>query len=165
MPLADEAPVIVRHTREEETRAPEAFLQRAATKQPAASPSVYESEEPEQVFWKQLTPLVGFLVTFDHEPLGAYVELRSGRLIVTSEGEPSGNCLVIRDSSVSPMHAIMRVSAGSAVQILDQLSENGTRIKRAGTDEEELISGEKSILGHGDVVMFGERRYHVCLLT
>jgi len=119
----------------------------------------------EEAFWKNMTPIVGFLVSFDHNPMGAYVELRSGRLMVSSEREASGNCLVIHDSSVSPMHAIMRVSGGTSLQILDQLSENGTRIKRAGSDEEEMLSGEKSTLSHGDVVVFGERRFHVCLLN
>jgi hypothetical protein len=127
--------------------------------------SVRSNNGNEEVFWKNLTPLVGFLVTFDHDPLGSYIELRSGRLIVTSEREASGNCLLINDPSVSPMHAIMRVSGSNTIQILDQLSENGTRIRRPGIDEEELLSGEKSMLAHGDIVMFGERKFHVCLLN
>ena len=134
-------------------------------RQSNVQPILAAGNRPEEVFWKTLSPLVGFLVTFDNDPMGAYTELRSGRLIVTSEREATGNCLVISDSSVSPMHAIMRVTGGLTIQILDQLSENGTRIRRFGSDDEELLSGEKSTLSNGDVVIFGERKYHVCLLS
>lgn len=124
----------------------------------------YAGTLPQEVIWRNSTGLVGFLVTFDHDPLGSYIELRTGRLIVSSEPEASGNCLVINDSSVSQMHAIMRVSGSNTIQILDQLSENGTRIRRPGADEEELLSGDKSTISHGDTVLFGDRKFHVCLL-
>jgi hypothetical protein len=119
----------------------------------------------EEVSWKNKTVLAGFLVSFDNDPLGAYIELRTGRIIVTSDQEATGNSLVIDHESVSPMHAIMRVAGGATIQILDQLSESGTRIFRAGSDDEELLSGEKSTLSHGDTVIFGDRKYHVCLLN
>jgi len=121
--------------------------------------------KPEEIFWKAETQLVGFLVTFDNEPTGAYLELRTGRLIVTSQQEGSGNCLVLPDESVSPMHAVMRVAAGGVVQVLDQLSESGTRIRKCDTGEEVLLSGEKGVLEHGDVVSFGNRSFHVCLIV
>ena len=124
-----------------------------------------DQPRPEEVFWKNKAVLAGFLVSFDNDPLGAYIELRTGRIIVTSDQEATGNSLVIDHESVSPMHAIMRVAGGTTIQILDQLSESGTRILRAGSDDEELLSGEKSTLSHGDTVIFGDRKYHVCLLN
>lgn len=123
-----------------------------------------DSDKPEAIFWKNMSQLVGFLVSFDHEARGSYVELRVGRLIVSSQPDPSSNCLVIRDESVSPMHAVMRVAAGGAVQVLDQLSETGTRIRKGDTGEELLLSGEKTTLAHGDVVWFGDRAFSVCLI-
>lgn len=117
----------------------------------------------DEIFWKSDSPLVGFLVSYDHDPKGAYVELRTGRLIVSSQREESGSCFVVSDPSVSPMHAIMRV-ANNSVQVLDQLSEAGTRVKRGGSQEEIFLSGEKSSLSHGDIVFFGDRKFYVLLV-
>ena len=109
--------------------------------------------------------LVGFLVAFDADPRGMFVELREGRMIVTSESVGAAPCLVIEDSSVSPMHAIMKISSGEPIYILDQLSEFGTRIIHADSGEEESLSGEKGAARHGDVVLFGEKKFHVCLVS
>ena len=125
---------------------------------------IERSLKPEEIYWKNNTQLVGFLVSFDYEPNGSYLELRVGRLIVSSKFEGSGNCLVLQDESVSPMHAIMRITLGNSVQVLDQLSESGTRIQRAGGGEEQFLSGEKSTLSHGDVIVFGDRSFYVCLI-
>ena len=125
---------------------------------------IERSLKPEEIYWKNYTQLVGFLVSFDYEPNGSYLELRVGRLIVSSKFEGSGNCLVLQDESVSPMHAIMRITLGNSVQVLDQLSESGTRIQRAGGGEEQFLSGEKSTLSHGDVIVFGDRSFYVCLI-
>ncbi len=125
---------------------------------------IERSSKPEEIYWKNNTQLVGFLVSFDYEPNGSYLELRVGRLIVSSKFEGSGNCLVLQDESVSPMHAIMRITLGNSVQVLDQLSESGTRIQRAGSGEEQFLSGEKSTLSHGDVIVFGDRSFHLCLV-
>lgn len=134
---------------------------------------VHVAEEPmlteadvraEEVYWKSCTPLVGFLVSFDYDPSGSYLELRAGRLIVSAQPDPGSNCLVLNHESVSPSHAVMRVAAGGAIQVLDQLSESGTRIRKADSGEEILLSGEKAVLSHGDVVSFGDRNFHVCLV-
>jgi hypothetical protein len=119
----------------------------------------------EEIFWKSSSPLVGFLVSYDHNPMGSYVELHSGRLVVSRNKEESGSCLVVRDESVSPMHAIMRVSGSGVVQVLDQLSESGTRVRHAGQRDEEFLSGDKTTLSHGDIVFFGERKFYVLLVS
>lgn len=155
-------------------RAPEMMAMQEPEFRPDPMPQFVHVEEEamvahteqrhEEIWWKSVTPLVGFLVSFDHDDNGAYLELRTGRLIVTSQREGSGSCLVIHDESVSPMHAVMRVAAGGAIQILDQLSESGTRIRRFATGEEILLSGEKAELSHGDIIGFGDRNFHVCLV-
>jgi hypothetical protein len=128
-----------------------------------------EPSKHEQIFWKSPSQLVGFLVSYDYDPLGSYVELRKGRLLVSSDADTSGNCLVVAHETVSPMHAIMRIAEGGAVQVLDQLSEYGTRIVRGGggqdAGEELLLSGDKASIRNGDVLSFGERKFHVCLVT
>lgn len=123
-----------------------------------------ERGDEARIEWKKPTKLVGFLVSFTSDSLGSYVELREGRLLVSSERSLSDSCLVIHHESVSPMHAIMRISGDGDVLILDQLSEHGTRIKRAEDQREDSLMGDKSALRHGDVVIFGECEYHVALL-
>lgn len=123
------------------------------------------TEPRDRIYWKNESPLVGFLVTYDHDPKGTYVELRQGRLMVSNQREESGSCLVVLGEAISPMHAIMRVASGGLVQVLDQLSEAGTRVRHMGQPEEEFLSGEKSTLSHGDMVFFGDRKFHVLLVV
>ncbi len=118
----------------------------------------------EFVEWRRRSRIVGFLVSFDSDVYGSYIELREGRLLVSTERHVSENCLVIAHSSVSPMHAILRIGGDGTILILDQLSEQGTRIKRGEDGKEESLLGDKSSLGHGDMVIFGECAYHVCIL-
>lgn len=131
--------------------------------QPSRSASV--NQNGEGTVWQKMGPIVGFLVSYDADPNGTVFELRAGRLIVTSEAAGSGNYMVVADSTVSPMHAIMRISADGDIQVLDQLSEYGTKIKRAEEDDYEELSGDKSAIGHGDIIHFGERKFSVCMVT
>jgi hypothetical protein len=138
----------------------------AAAKETIQAPKEAEdmTEPRDRIFWKAESPLVGFLVTYDHDPKGSYVELRQGRLMVSNQRETSGSCLMVLGESISPMHAIMRVAPGGVVQVLDQLSEAGTRVKHIGQTEEEFLSGEKSTVSHGDMIFFGDRKFHVLLV-
>ena len=147
--------------------APPSMSRSYQAEQPATSTSVGRQANPQgdHVRWIKESRIVGFLVSFDSNENGDVFELRSGRLIVTSESTNSGNCLVIQDSTVSPMHAIVRVTNAGEVQVLDQLSENGTSIRRFGSSEEEELSGEKGTLEHGDVIKFGNRSFHVCMIA
>ena len=118
----------------------------------------------DQVVWSKESPIVGFLVSYDANQNGDVFALRRGRLIVTSEPAAGGNFLVINDDTVSPMHAILRIAEDGEVQVLDQLSEHGTRIVRCDTGKEEELSGDKSTIEHGDIILFGERRFNVCIV-
>ncbi len=119
----------------------------------------------EGAVWVKPSPLIGFLVSFDRDSNGSVFELRSGRLIVTSETPGGGNFLFVKDESVSPMHAIMRMGSEGDIQVLDQLSEFGTKIIRATGGEQEELSGDKSELYHGDIIQFGKRKFHVCIIV
>ncbi|MCB0318557.1 MAG: FHA domain-containing protein [Bdellovibrionales bacterium] len=119
----------------------------------------------DSVSWLKQSPLLGFLVSYDTDPNGVAFELRSGRLIVTSEVTSGGNYLLICDESVSPMHAILKAGENGEVQVLDQLSENGTEISLHQTGEQLALSGDKGIASHGDTISFGNRTFHVCLVS
>lgn len=118
----------------------------------------------ERVVWSQKTPVRGFLVSYDRDENGVVFELRVGRLIVSSEAGRSGNFLVVQDQTISPMHAILRISDTGEIQVLDQLSEFGTTIRRLGESEVVELSGDKGVLGHGDIVSFGNRKFCVCVV-
>ncbi|MGI6525589.1 MAG: hypothetical protein ACOX2O_09930 [Bdellovibrionota bacterium] len=124
-----------------------------------------ETPEKDLLVSEEKTPLVGILVSYDHDPNGEVFELRVGRLIVTSEVAGHKNYLYLNDQTVSPMHAILRVTKGTPIQVLDQLSECATKIWHADSGEKEELIGEKGVLKHGDKVAFGERKFTVCLLT
>jgi len=134
----------------------------------AASPVSTQSSPGRKeggIVWSKETPVVGFMVSFDGNPNGDIFVLRSGRIMVSSDRGSGENCLYIDDSTVSPMHAILRITSGGEIQILDQLSEFGTRIRRFGSSEEEQLSGDKSSLEHGDIVKFGNRSFHLCVVA
>ena len=110
------------------------------------------------------TRLIGFLVSFDDDDKGEVVEMRVGRWLLTSHATDHSDCIVINDASVSPLHAIIRATSDGKIQILDQLSEFGTGVLRAGKEEEEEVTGTMTTVTHGDKVRFGKRSYLVCLL-
>jgi hypothetical protein len=104
------------------------------------------------------------MVSYDKNPMGEVCSLRAGRLTVTSVPQANGSSLLIEDESVSANHAIIRVSASGEIQVLDQLSECGTHIKRFGSEDEIELSGDKSFLEHGDSIRFGNRIFHVSII-
>jgi hypothetical protein len=122
------------------------------------------SVEQGDIVWRKPSRLVGFLVAVDGNQEQRYVELHEGRLLVSKEENASENCLVLPHPSVSTMHAIMMISADGSILILDQLSEHGTVIKRAKGGADESLMGDKQTLFHGDVVVFGECAYNVCII-
>jgi hypothetical protein len=119
----------------------------------------------DRINWVKKSAIMGFLVSYDSNPDGDVFNLYAGRLVVTSEVPNSGNYLLLSGESVSPMHAILRLAPSGELQVLDQLSENGTRIKHFGSDSWEELSGDKGTLEHGDIIVFGERKFHVCLVA
>ena len=126
------------------------------------------NRDSEGIEYVKLTPIAGFLISFDNDENGEVFLLRTGRIIVSSEKNGSGNCLYLKDESVSPMHAVLRVGQSGDVQVLDQLSEYGTKIKRINSEDSDKLdeielSGEKSVIKHRDVICFGKRKFIVSL--
>lgn len=114
--------------------------------------------------WVNRGPLIGFLVSYSRNSLGEICSLRSGRMIITSTQQAGGNYLLIDHESVSSLHAIIRITPSGEIQVLDQLSESGTFIRRFGAEDEIELSGEKSFLEHGDVIRFGDIAFHVSMI-
>ncbi|MBP9838474.1 MAG: FHA domain-containing protein [Proteobacteria bacterium] len=124
-----------------------------------ASP-VIKRDEP-----KKATPtskIIGFFVTFDNSEFGEVYEIRAGRWLITSKPTDHGEYILINHPTISPLHAVVRAAKDGKIQILDQLSEFGTGIVKAGTDEEIDIAGSMIEVAHGDIVRFGERKFVVC---
>jgi hypothetical protein len=131
------------------------------TKQPRAA------AVGDEIVWVKETPVVGFLVSYDINKLGDWVELRTGRLSVSgkvSSGEiipQRGNYFVIDHPSVSFNHAIMKIGTEGVIEVLDQLSDQGTRVYLVHENRVVDLSGEKCVLQHSDVIEFGERRFRI----
>ncbi len=110
--------------------------------------------------------LVGFLVSFDRIEFGEAYELREGRSIVSSD-VPSGGgrVILLKDESISSMHAIIKADDDGSVMVLDQLSDRGTFLTKSGGQETIQLEGERALLNHGDELKFGERTFKVCLIS
>jgi hypothetical protein len=119
----------------------------------------------EDIVWQKATPLVGFLISLNEENYGRYYELHAGRLVITSEPVAGGSYLLLKNETVSPMHAVLRIAMNGSLQILDQLSENGTKILRYDNGQELELSGDKAALNHGDVIQLGDCVFSVCLIS
>jgi len=135
--------------------------------EPVAAQSPKVAEAPQYVAPVKQTPksrIVGFLISFDTETNGEVFEIRAGRFLVTSRPTDHGEFVLIDDETISPLHAIIRATAEGKVQILDQLSEFGTGVIRAGSEEEEEVAGTMAAVSHGDTVRFGKRTFVICLV-
>lgn len=108
--------------------------------------------------------IIGFLVTFDKSEFGEVYEIRAGRWLISSRHTDYGQYILIPDDTISPLHAIIRATADGKIQILDQLSEHGTALKRVGEEEETELSGAMTTAAHADEIRFGQRRFVVCLV-
>lgn len=115
--------------------------------------------------YQKVTPVGGFLVSYDLNSDGEVFEIRTGRIILTSDDSSPGNLIHIADESVSSSHAVLRMTSEGELHVLDQLSEFGTKVRRCGSGEVLELSGDKSPLLHGDVLQVGNRSFHVCLVV
>jgi hypothetical protein len=110
------------------------------------------------------TKVVGFLVSFDNDKNGEIYEIRTGRWLITSRPTDHGDYILINDETVSPLHAILRATKDGKVQVLDQLSEHGTGVRRVGASGETEVAGSLETIGHGDLVRFGQRHFVLCVV-
>jgi hypothetical protein len=138
--------------------------QKGSTATDIKPPAKAESYVAPAVKQAPKSKIVGFLIGFDTEPNGEVFEIRAGRFLVTSRPTDHGEYLLIDDETISPLHAIIRATTEGKVQVLDQLSEYGTGIFRAGSEAEEDVAGTMAAVGHGDIIRFGKREFVVCLV-
>ena len=139
--------------------------QQSPSPEPAAQPAVSVNARavarPQKP--KADSKIHGFMVTFDSNPHGEVFELREGRKLITSRPTDQGDFILIEDESVSPMHAVLRVTKEGDVQVMDQLSEHGTGVTPAGGVDEQEVSSRTSV-GHGDCLRFGHRKFVICMV-
>lgn len=97
---------------------------------------------------QRLPKLVGWLVTFTHDPAGQDYRILEGKNVLGSEEEECS--IVIReDNSVSGNHAVIFYRDGY-FQIIDTLSTNGTYVNGSA-----LLAGGAVVLHDGDRVRLG----------
>ncbi len=106
--------------------------------------------------------IIGFLVSFDQIEGGEVFELRVGRWLVSSNPMSQKDTIIVEDDSISALHAVVKVLQKGEVQILDQLSENGTGVMKHGKSSEDDASHGVITISHGDVVRFGKRYFVYC---
>ena len=115
------------------------------------------------IYWKEQTPLIGFLITFNNNPNGDFYELREGKLVITSQMNKNMNSLVINDESIAVMHAVMKITSNK-ITLLDPFGENVTTLKHFNSDEVIELSEESEIIKEKDIVTFGNVTFKVCLI-
>jgi hypothetical protein len=150
---------------------PEPVEETTAASAHHAEPAPPQEPQHLTVSYTKKGVLVGFLITQHFNEEGDFVPLYAGRMMVSGDldgvtpGATPGqwNKLVLKDESVSGMHAIMKVQGGE-IQVLDQLSEHGTKIIKTATAEELELTNGRGTLEHGDTVIFGNVALKVCLV-
>ncbi len=108
--------------------------------------------------------LVGFLITYHFDPEGEYFPLYEGRLIVSKKPDFSDtNQLIIKDETVDLFHAILKVTEGK-ILVLDQLSDNGTKVIKKESGEVLNLCGEKAEADSRDKIVFGNVEFIALLI-
>lgn len=106
--------------------------------------------------------LLGWFIHFGQDPRGTSVEVRSGRFFLGRQ-KLRGSDMVIADSTVSTPHCLITSSAQDGITIQDLMSEQGTFVKRARTNNYVPVQ-QVITLEHGDWVRFGQYEVMVCLV-
>ena len=108
--------------------------------------------------------LVGWLVSYGIDTLGAAYEIRAGRLLITSTPSSDLRTIAVTERSVSSPHMAVNATPKHRVVIQDIFSEHGTFITKNGDEQEQRVSGPTP-LDHGDRLRIGETmRFQVCLI-
>lgn len=101
-------------------------------------------------------PLAGMLITFSGAPNGRLIPLTFGRTVIGREpGPPGPDVLALDDDSVSNRHCLV-VAREAGVMVKDEMSSNGTLLRRAGEDAFRDILADTVQLADGDQLKLGE---------
>jgi hypothetical protein len=111
---------------------------------------------------KPTSRVVGFLISYDKDDNGEIIEIRVGRWLVSSKKSREENVIYIDDETISPLHAVVKVSNIGDIQVMDQLSDNGSGILRINSSGELDASISPIKLQHADLVRFGKRYFVFC---
>ena len=108
--------------------------------------------------------LVGWLVSYGLDELGATHEIRSGRSFVASEDSGPGRVMAVIESSISSPHLAIKATPRHRVMVQDIFSDHGSFITRADNNKEYPITGPTEIK-HGDWIRVGQNvRFQVCII-
>lgn len=105
--------------------------------------------------------LVGFVVTFQHEPAGRFWPLRSGRTTLGREGVGDAADIALADASASARHALIQGDGTTGHAFVEDLgSRNGSFL-----NEQRLNKGEQRQLHDNDRLRLGSITMVVKLLA
>lgn len=110
--------------------------------------------------------LIGWLISYELDELGAAFEVRSGRsFIAAQKNGASGRVIEIENPSLSTPHCAIHAGENHKVLIQDIFTEGGSYLTRADGDTEQRITGPVE-LHHGDWLRIGKTlRLQVCLIN
>ena len=106
--------------------------------------------------------LVGWFVNYEGNAFGISTEIRDGRFFISKERLKPTDMLIANDTISTP-HCVVRASAAEGIKVQDMFSDQGTYVRRAGSDVFYKQSGSFT-LEHGDWLRLGEYEVQVCLL-
>lgn len=108
--------------------------------------------------------LVGWLVSYSADELGAAHEIRSGRSFISSQESGPDRVMAVVDSTVSAPHLALKATPKHRVMVQDIFSDHGSYIVRGDSQKEYPITGPTEIK-HGDWIRVGQKiRFQVCLI-
>jgi hypothetical protein len=106
--------------------------------------------------------LMGWLVNYAQDVQGFSIELRSGRYFVGRKSLREDD-VVIPDTAISTPHCLVTATKEDGLQVQDLMSEQGTFIKRKGSNSFVQIQDTVEVQ-HGDTLRFGAYEAVVCLV-
>lgn len=109
--------------------------------------------------------LLGWLVSYDLDPAGAYFELHKGKTLISKDR--IGVCpeILLPSQEISSPHMAIKANALGEVFVQDIFSEEGSFVKlRNSRTKEQAVNGFVRVK-HGDWIRLGKNtKFQVCLI-
>ncbi|MCS6961878.1 MAG: FHA domain-containing protein [Deltaproteobacteria bacterium] len=141
-------------------RAPQTDMKPKVSSYQASSVRDSEQVEDKIIFGEQEKGVLrGWIVNIDGK--GQSLELRTGKVLITSATLRKENEIVIEDDSVSVPHAMLHIGQGKDIQVFDLVSERGTFIERKGLKEK---VENNAFVKDRDYLIFGNVKLLVVLI-
>lgn len=106
--------------------------------------------------------LVAWFVYYQEDANGVATEIREGRFFLGSS-RLKDNDIVVQHESISTPHCLIKADPQKGVFVQDLMSENGTFVKRADSDDWTPVPVPEQ-LNHGDWLKLGEYEVMVCII-